>query len=105
MLNKLVEDNHLLASKLVEAIERHPLVCHFYEWKAKNRIFLNEASMKYGGGSSTDAGSIGPLSQWWPDNAKQINRQHWTFIPMVVNIYSLMISIQVQIHNNGIQIK
>ncbi|CAI9299610.1 unnamed protein product [Lactuca saligna] len=30
-LNKLVEDNHMLASKLVEAIERNPLVCHFNE--------------------------------------------------------------------------
>ncbi|CAH1420916.1 unnamed protein product [Lactuca virosa] len=74
MFNKLVEDNHLLDSKLVEAIERHPLVCDFYEWKAKIRIFLNEASTKYGGGSSTDAGNIGPLSQWWSDNAEQINR-------------------------------
>ncbi|CAH1415867.1 unnamed protein product [Lactuca virosa] len=73
MFTKLVEDNNLLDSKLVEAIERHPLVCDFYEWKAKIRIFHNEASAKYGGGSSTDAGSIGPLSQWWSDNAEQIN--------------------------------
>ncbi|CAH1427917.1 unnamed protein product [Lactuca virosa] len=74
MFTKLVEDNNLMDSKLVETIERHPLVCDFYEWKAKIRIFHNEASAKYGGGSSTDAGSIGPLSQWWSDNAEQINR-------------------------------
>nr|KAJ0188508.1 hypothetical protein LSAT_V11C900499290 [Lactuca sativa] len=74
MFNKLVEDNHLFESKLGEAIERHPLICDFYEWKAKIRIFLNEASEKYVGGSSTDASNIGPLSQWWSDNAEQINR-------------------------------
>ena len=70
MFNKLVEDYHLLDSKLVEAIKRHPLICDFYEWKAKIGIFFNEASIKYGGGSSTNAGSIGPLSQWWSDNAE-----------------------------------
>ncbi|CAH1453776.1 unnamed protein product [Lactuca virosa] len=74
MFNKLVEDNNLLDSKLVEAIERHPLICDFDEWKSKIRIFLNDASAKYGGGSSNDSGNIGPLSQWWSDNAEQINR-------------------------------
>ncbi|CAH1431617.1 unnamed protein product [Lactuca virosa] len=74
MFNKLVEDNHLLHSKLVDAIERHPPVCDFYEWQVKLRIFLNEESMKYGGGSSTHADSVGPLSQWWLDNAEQITR-------------------------------
>ncbi|CAI9264526.1 unnamed protein product [Lactuca saligna] len=69
MFNKLVEDNHLFESKLGEAIERHPLICDFYEWKAKIKIFLNEASGKYGGGTFTDASNIGPLSQWWLDNA------------------------------------
>nr|KAJ0219863.1 hypothetical protein LSAT_V11C200073270 [Lactuca sativa] len=73
MFNKLVEDNHLLHSKLVDAIEMHPLVCDFYEWQAKIIIFLNEESMKYGGRSSTHANSVGPLSQWCSDKAEQIN--------------------------------
>ncbi|CAH1454220.1 unnamed protein product [Lactuca virosa] len=72
MFNKLVADNHLMDSKLLEAIEKHPLICDFYEWKAKIRIFFDEASAKYEAGScSNDPNHIEPLSQWWSDNSEQ----------------------------------
>lgn len=40
MFNKLVEDNHLLHSKLVDVIKRHPLVCDFYELQPRLEFSL-----------------------------------------------------------------